>query len=122
MIFTNFLAPIFEAYAPSVIVYSRTPNFSDNAPDWFKEFGSRSQYFEKLNVMSCPPREIERTIRIALRRECQTEQEFYRRSSGPSRLLNPIDWDCRERAGEKKTLYREQYWRVRSELVLLPHS
>lgn len=54
VVFTDFLAPIFEAYSPSVIVYSRTPGFSGNAPDWFKEFGSRSPYFEKLDVEVLP--------------------------------------------------------------------
>lgn len=47
---SRFLAAIFENYSPSVIIYSRTSNFSETAPDWYAELGSSSPYFEKLNV------------------------------------------------------------------------
>lgn len=46
----QFLSFIFEKYSPSVIVYSRTNNFSDATPDWFAKLGSSSPYFEKLNA------------------------------------------------------------------------
>jgi hypothetical protein len=47
---SRFLTAILENYSPSVIIYSRTGNFSETAPDWYAELGSSSPYFEKLNA------------------------------------------------------------------------
>ncbi|MCF2872588.1 hypothetical protein L0664_16045 [Octadecabacter sp. G9-8] len=65
-----FLAAVFEEYSPSVIIYSRTSNFSESAPDWYAELGSSSPYFEKLNA-EVLAREEDRTNN----RDCFSRQQ-----------------------------------------------
>ncbi|MEW7009924.1 hypothetical protein [Lentilitoribacter sp. EG35] len=45
-----FLEPIFKAYEPSVVIYSRTSGFVTDAQDWFVRLGKIGPYFLKLSA------------------------------------------------------------------------